>query len=117
MLSTVIFSSITYAGWTEITKGENSSSHYVDFERIRKHDGFVYFWSMSNYPTPIKGVSSEINLRQGDCKLFRYKIIDGSFYNKPMLRGSPSKFAADSKWRYAQPNTIGESFLQSVCNR
>ena len=82
---TLMLSSTSFAEWTEVSSnmGEQNT-YFVDFERIRKHDGFVYFWSMSNYPIPIKGVSSEINLRQGDCKLFRYKIIDGSFYNKPI---------------------------------
>ena len=117
-LLVTLLSSPSYGKWTKIGESEGTgNSHYVDFERIKKKDGFVYFWNLSNYTRPIKGISSEINFRQADCTLFRYKILSGSFHNELMGRGSPINGTPDKKWRYAKPYSVAEMFLESVCNK
>ena len=88
LFSSVFFSSPSYAGWTKVSEG-GSSGHtfYMDFERIRKHDGFVYYWILGDYLKPTKyGDLSGKVYRQGDCKLFRYKYLNSSFHQKPMGR-------------------------------
>ena len=44
LFSTVMFSSTSSAEWTEIGENVGRDTYYVDFERIRKVDGYVYFW-------------------------------------------------------------------------
>jgi len=46
LIFTLMFSSSSFAGWTAIDK-DAVGTDYVDFERIRKHDGFVYYWTES----------------------------------------------------------------------
>jgi hypothetical protein len=59
LLFTLMFSSPSYAEWTKVTESKDGNTFYVDFERIRKHDGFVYFWDFIDRlkPSP-KGILS-----------------------------------------------------------
>ena len=41
--STVGFSSPSFAEWTKIGENVYGTTFYVDFTRIRKHDGYVYW--------------------------------------------------------------------------
>ena len=92
---------------------------YVDFERIRKVDGFVYYWTLSDYlkPTPFGDLSMKV-YNQGDCKLFRFKFLSFSFHKEPMGIGTSSTTSnkPDKEWRYPTPNSSLETLLKTVCN-
>jgi len=107
LFSTVFFSSTSFAGWTKVSEGSRGT-YYVDFERIRKVDGYVYFWYMVDYLKPSP---------QGDCKLFRFKYLNDSYYTEPMGRGIPSTTSnkPDKEWIYPSPNSVGENILKLVC--
>jgi hypothetical protein len=49
LVFTVVFSSTSFAGWTKVDKNMNGNTWYVDFETIRKHDGYVYWWELGDY--------------------------------------------------------------------
>ena len=91
----------------------------MDFERIRKHDGFVYWWDLTDYLKPNKyGDLSYKLYQQGDCKLFRYKYLGSSNYKQPMGGGHGADYnEPDKDWTYTTPNTSGEVTLKSVCSR
>ena len=100
--------------------GESSKlTSYVDFERIRKHDGYVYYWELIDWFKPTKGGDlSSIGYIQGDCKLFRYKYLSDSYYIQPMGRGTGEvDNNPDKEWRYPSPNSTDEVILKSVCSR
>ena len=55
LFSTLMFSTPSYAEWTKVgSTGNGASNSYVDLERIRKHDGYVYFWELFDYGEPAK---------------------------------------------------------------
>jgi hypothetical protein len=116
----VMFSSSSYAGWTEVSKSVDGDTYYVDFERIRKNDGYVYWWDLADYlkPSPTGKLSGR-SYNQGDCKLFRYKYLSDSYYIEPMGRGTPaiSSNKPDKEWTYPPPNSVVELALKQVCNR
>jgi len=115
-----MFSSSSYAGWTKVAESVNGDTFYVDYERIRKHDGYVYWWQLHDYLKPelTEILSSKLYL-QGDCKLFRVKILGDSHYIEPMGRGTPSNSSnnPDKEWRYPLPSSSNETVLKQVCNR
>ena len=114
-----MFSSTSFAGWTEVGKNVKGMTSYVDFERIRKVDGFVYYWTLSDYlkPTPFGDLSMKV-YNQGDCKLFRFKFLSFSFHKEPMGIGTSSTTSnkPDKEWRYPTPNSSLETLLKTVCN-
>ena len=115
ILTTLIFSvmfspSTSFAGWTKVSENASGDTYYVDFERIKKHDGYVYYWYLTDYlkPTPGGNLSDKI-YKQGDCKKFRSKWLSWSFYKEPMGRGNNTP---DKEWRF--PSSY-ETVLKSVC--
>ena len=97
----------------------NGTTLYVDFERIRKHDGFVYFWSLGDRLKPDKHGDLSMKIyHQVDCKLFRYKVLSISLHKEPMVGGTGKTFTYnDGEWNYPSPNSSGETTIKSVCNR
>ena len=124
LVFTVMFSSTSWGGWTKVTEGTASGNSgdtfYVDFERIRKHDGFVYYWYLSDYLKPEIGDLSVKNYNQGDCKLFRFKFLSKSFHKEPMGGGTgetpplPEKYKI---WVSVSPDSTQGLILKSVCSR
>jgi hypothetical protein len=119
LVSTVMFSSPSYAGWTKVSEGVRGDIFYVDFERIRKHGGYVYWWRLRDGLKPSKqGTLSAKIYIQGDCKLFRYKNLSYSFHKEPMGRGTgETNNPKNPEWKYPTPNSVIEYNLQQVCSR
>ena len=119
LFSTVMFSSPSYAEWTKVGISVKGNTFYVDFERIRKQGGFVYFWVLSDYLKPWEsGILSTKSYYQGDCMLFRFKILSGSFHKEPMGGGTGKiDKSPDKEWRYPPPNSSVEGILKEVCSR
>ena len=117
LLFTLMFSSTSYADWKEVGDGGGKTS-YVDFDRIRKNDGYVYFWNLIDYLK--QDEFGELSVKvyfQGDCKLFRFKYLSGSGYKEPMGKGTSKTYTSlPDKWVYPPPNTPGEVILKSVCD-
>ena len=117
LFTSVFFSSPSYAEWTKVDEVKNGNTYYVDYERIRKHGGFVYFWTLVNYLKPTSGMLSSKRYSQGDCKLFRHKDLSFSSYKEPMGGGTGIDYTPTDKWNYPSPNSTNETILKSVCNR
>ena len=121
-LFSLMFSSPSYSEWTRVDENVEGDTFYVDYERIRKVDGYVYWWDMKDYlkPSPYSHLSGKI-YHQGDCKLFRYKNLTFVQHKQPMGRGSQdSEFDYSPKnpeWNYLSPDSVGETVLKTVCSR
>ena len=120
LVFTVTFSSTSFGEWTKVTEDmKKGDTFYVDFDRIRKQDGFVYFWDLLDRLKPDEfGTLSDKVYKQGDCKLFRFKNLSFSFHNEPMGNGTGDVEEPDEKdWKYPNPNSMGGIVLKSVCSR
>ena len=120
LFSTLMFSTPSFAEWTKVSQSVDGDNYYVDFERIRKHDGYVYFWMLSDYLKPNKwGSLSARTYKQVDCKLFRFKFLNDLYYKGPMGTGDANGGSnkPDKEWIYAPPNSSSESILKRVCSQ
>ena len=119
LVFSVMFSSTSFAEWTEVGVTSNGYTHYLDLERIRKHKGFIYWWDMIDQPKPDeKGTWSRKAYMEGDCKLFRYRYLSISIHKEPMVGGTGVTHNYDDEpWEYPPPNSAGEVKLKSVCSR
>jgi hypothetical protein len=118
LIFTVMFSSPSFAYWKRLGKNVEGTTYYVDFERIRKQGGYVYFWELQDLLKPNKdGDLSYKPYRQGDCKLFRYKTLSVSLHTQPMGEGTPSASSnkPEKEWHYPPPNSPNETILKTVC--
>ena len=116
LFSTVMFSSTSFAGWKKVDESMDGDTFYVDFERIRKVDGYVYYWDLTDYlKLTEEGHLSGKTYKQGDCKLFRFKDLSVFFHKEPMGRGTGEPYTPPDKWYYPPPNSSSEVVLKSVC--
>ena len=116
LIFTLMFSSTSFADWTEVTENSVGDTYFVDFERIRKHDGYVYWWELGDFlKTTESGFLSIKVYWQGDCQFLRHKSLSYSFHNEPMGRGTGAPLSPPEKWRYPPPDSSSEFILKSVC--
>ena len=118
VFSLTIFSSTCYAEWTKVDE-DWLGTFYVDFASIRKVYGYVYFWRLSDFLKPdTDGELSYKIYTQGDCKLFRYKVLNVSAHKQAMGEGT-GEVAEPIKelegWIYPPPNSAIEHTLKKVC--
>jgi len=113
-----MFSSTSYAEWTKVSDSLSGNIFYVDFDRIRKHGGYVYYWRLIDYLKPDKdGDLSGKVYTQGDCKLFRNKYLSASYHKEPMGEGTGDvQEPVEKGWIYYPPNSPIETLLKSVCD-
>jgi|TARA_B110000438_G_C15557780_1_gene539788 hypothetical protein len=114
----VVFHSSSYADWTEMSKGVDGDTFYVDFEGIRKNDGYDYFWRLVDHLKPIQGYLSSKVCIQGDCKQFRLKYLSISYHKKPMGGGAGDTHNyKNPEWAYPPLGSSIEYILKLVCSK
>ena len=113
------FSSTSFAQWTKVGENTIGDTYYVDFERIRKHDGYVYYWDLSDYLKPTEqGLLSSKMYTQGDCNLFRLKGLSFVHHFQSMGRDTGvSNSPKNPEWVYPGPGSVYEIILNQVCSR
>ena len=118
ILSTLIFPLNTFAEWTKVGTSVKGTTYFLDFDRLRKHDGFIYYWWMSDLLKPDKdGDLSYISYNQGDCKLFRYMQLSISYHSGPMGTGVRNDITPGGEWYYPTPKSSNEFVLNQACSR
>ena len=120
ILFSVLLSFSSSAEWTKVGINTDRTTYYVDFERIRKVDGYLYYWQLMDYLQPLgqEFLSAKIYI-QSDCKVFRYKWLTLTYHKLHMgkdvgINDKPVK--EQQGWKYPSPNSIGEIVLKSVCS-
>jgi len=119
LIFTVMFSSTSFGGWTEVLEDGAGNTYYVDFERIRKEEGHIYVWSLldRDKPNHVGYFSTQI-YRQIDCTLSKFKILRYSFHEAGMGRGSGRPLITKKPvWVYPLSNSSTELILKSACSR
>ena len=119
LFTSVFFSSPSYAEWTKVLEVQGNT-FYVDFDKIKKTDDYVYFWQLVDLSKPTEqGVLSDKSYLQGSCKLLQFKSLSFSSYKKPMGGETPSESSnkPDTEWIKTPPNSAIETVLKSVCSR
>jgi hypothetical protein len=117
LFSTVMFSSPSYAGWTKVGTNAGGNSFYVDYEKIKKQNGYIYWWSLLDFLKPLEGryLSHKV-YTQGDCALSRFLTLSSHLHKKPMGRGNKDTSKPPVEWRYPSPNSVNKTILKSVCS-
>ena len=122
LVFTVMFLSTSFAEWTKVVEDTNGYTLYLDFERIRKHDGYFYYWQLVDNLKPIDGDLSKTEYKQGDCNLFRYKTLTHIWHKQSMGRDIGETYSPKNpNWWYPSKDLSKALFvrtsLKTVCNR
>jgi hypothetical protein len=114
----MMFSSISYAEWTFVTE-TSRTKFYVDFSRVEKNNGRVYYWELIDYDKPDKWKDlSAKTLYEADCNIPRkIRPLNRSYYNQSMARGPYSKLDTETReWVHPFPGSAYETIMKSVCS-
>ena len=100
---------------------DKKSTIYLDFERIRKVDGKIYFWYIQNFPKPEKfkfgTVWSGRTYAEADCKIYRFNDIEYHAYSQKNGKGTllNSFKNLEKDWYNPLPNTLYDIMLTRLC--
>ncbi len=120
LLYSLIFSPVSFGEWSPVVTGGSGSISYVDFDRIRKNNGFVYFWRLVDYPEPISGEYLSVkSYHKGDCELLRHQYLSTGWYKQSMGKGElgVSDNFENPSWDYPPPNSTSEVILEIICDQ
>ena len=87
-------------------------------ETIKEHNGYVYWWSLSDYLKPSEtGTMSDKRYTQSDCVVNRYRHLSFVRYKQPMSGGSGKTYnPPNPDWQYPTTDSIGGGLLNYVCD-
>ncbi len=77
--------------WSKVLK-EDATVVYVDFDKIEKRDGYIYYFALFDYNRVVKAYkgydySSIVSYYKLDCKEMRDKELEYQEYTKAMGKG------------------------------
>ena len=118
LLFSILISFNSYGDWKLIGDNVNSSNYYIDFEKIKKVDGYKYYRFLTDLFEPDQdGDFSYVSYMQGDCKLSKIMVLSEFYYKQPMGVGKvTTNTVKNPKWIYPAPNSMNEYMLELVCN-
>ena len=91
---------------------------YVNFNNIKKHNGFIYFWEFIDLikPSP-NGIFSYKSYYQLDCNIFRMKTLTFTIYKEPMGKGKGYTDNQERDWEYSDDiETSKNVVMKKVCS-
>ena len=113
-------SPVAHAEWTKVDMIKSGKTHYVDLERIRKHEGKVYYWELTDFLKPFADSTFSImTYGEAECGSFKYRFLKTTWHSKPMGEGKSHqtfKNESDGMWGYPSRNSLKERVLELVCN-
>jgi len=119
LISSLMMPSLAHAKWTKVAENVKGDTYYVDFERIKKHEGLVYYWQVTDYLKPNEhgSISSKIYI-EAECDRVRWRYLNDTYYKGPMGSGtiSSSSNTPDENWTFPSPNSVSAFILKTVCN-
>jgi len=113
----LLWCNVGFADWKKITVNEAGSTMYFDPNTLKKHNGYYYVWTMTDYlkKDSVGNYSNKIHM-QIDCISKKYKSLTFVFYKEQMVKGEESvTFEGDDVWDSFAPNSVGEDFINSIC--
>ena len=117
LLFSILISFNSYGGWTWVTDDLSGNKYYYDFEKIKKNDGYYYYWRLVDLLKPDKyGDLSYAAYIQVDCKLSRSMSLSEFYYSLPMGKGKlTTNNFKNPEWSYPPPGSMSEFSLNTIC--
>ena len=120
IVSPFTLSSNALAGWELIDTSAKGTEYYVYMDQIRKSDGHIYFWEITNFGTPTKrGSRSSKSYHELKCGSLGTRILNDEYYKQRLAKGTPwsGSDKPDTNFTFAHPGSSWEFVLQAICNK
>jgi hypothetical protein len=89
----------------------------MDYERIKKNNGYHYFYLLMDLSEPDRDGDLSYSLYQKiDCSENRLQNLSEFYYTQPMGQGNlTSNNVTNPKWEYPPPGSMMQTMLEEVC--
>ena len=118
LLFSILISFNSYGEWTKVTIDTDGDTFYIETSTIKERNGYVYYWVLSDYVTPITKMnfkSSKIYFK-GECGINRFKVLSMLGYEQSMGSGDMTDIGGVDKWHYPEPDNVKSAFMTYTCN-
>ena len=120
LLFSLLISFNSYGEWTLISKTGDGywtgTSFYLDIDSIKKKNGNIYYWILSDYPFANDlGYLSYRMFIEGDCSLMRENQLSRFFYFKQMAKGDYVLDNEKLESKHLPPDSVGHHLMQTAC--
>jgi len=119
LVSLLTFSLHSNGEWTYVMENINGTEYYIDFDRFKKRDNYVYTWVLRNYLEPDQlGELSTFQFEKIHCgipkksKVFRTTSCDDN-----VGKGKCESHHRETEWRYPNPDSVMEEIIDLVCSQ
>ena len=103
--------------WTKVTESEQGNSFYVDINSIKKHNGFVYYWELTDYLEPLEGIAnSSIVKYKVDCGEEKRTWLNDTYYSQSKGRGRIVEDNSNNIIDYPKPKEVRYTVMKFACN-
>jgi len=118
LLFSILLSFNSYGEWEMKIENINGDNYYIDLDTIKSHQGYVYYWTLTDKLKPSKdGDMSTKMYLEAECGKGRQKYLSFYFYSQPMGNGNYKTDQFDNpKWVYPPPGSTSFEHLNYVCD-
>ena len=117
LLTTLLLFSVNGFAFNWKLIGENSigSSFYVDVDSIKKFDGLVYYWELSDWIEPSDGVFSYTKKYKVNCGEEKQTQLSLTTYSQQMGKGRTVHEITPNQIKFPKPNTLEYAVMKFAC--
>ncbi len=107
-----------FADWKYIGYSTGGSEWYIDYQTVKKNNGYYNFYILTDLIEPDKdGDLSYAAYRKVDCKESRYMILSEFYYSKNMGKGKLTKNPnKNPEWNYPPPGSMNQTVIRTLCD-
>ena len=118
LLFSAMISFNSYGEWTEVSESVDGDIAYVDYDYIKKNNGYVYYWELFDMLKPmVSGIFSAKTFNEIVCNNpMKYRVISTHYYSLPMGEGPSDIDNTTYEWNYPSPGSTVENTLNIVCD-
>ena len=119
LLSTTMFSSLSFGEWELIGATTDGDEFYWDRDKVRVNQGLVYWYVLFDYLKPTEtGTLSVTVYQESDCQRMSILDLSTSFYKQAMAEGQAwSTYTnPNPEVSYPSPSSSSGYALKEVCD-
>ena len=118
LVSLLTFSSHSNGEWTYIGEVEGGNKFYIDYDRIKKTNNYVYVWVMTDLLEPRVSSLSYMSYYKVNCETpEKFKDLQNRVCKDGMGKGECDSLGGTIEWKYPVPNSKMEFVSDTVCSQ
>ena len=117
LLFSILISLNSYGQLVKVTEDNNGGVYYIYTDTIKEHDGYIYWWELSDFLTPFSSeyISAKA-YKKGVCEIKVQNLLY-IYYYESMGKGKSENYRPDNpKWNYPSPDSINEGLMSFACD-